>query len=228
MEIGVNHAIGEKVVRIALVHAVQVAMAPVQAAFDECWPEAKLMNVLDDSLPGDLEAAGSLRPEMTSRFASLVRYCTDQGAAAVLFTCSAFGPAIEAAAQGANVPVLKPNEAMFEKALLLGKRVGMIATFPPAVAPMEAEFYKQARTKGSTATIRTYCFPEALQAAKEGDYVRHNQIVAEAVSQFDNVDVLLLAHFSMVPALEMVKQRTAVPVLTSPHAAIEKLRRCLG
>ena len=41
-------------------------------------------------------------------------------------------------------------------------------------------------------------------------------------------DVLLLAHFSMVPALDVVKQSVSVPVLTSPHAAVEKLRACLA
>ena len=214
--------------RIGLVHAVQLAMAPVQAAFRECWPEANLMNVLDDSLPGDLEAAGCIKPEMTARFESLIRYCMGQRADAVLFTCSAFGPAIEAAARTVNIPVLKPNEAMFEQALSCGKRVGMIATFQPAVAPMEAEFYAQAKAMGVEATIQTHCFPEALNAAKAGDYACHNRIVADAAAQLRDVDVLLLAHFSMVPALDVVKQSVSVPVLTSPHAAVEKLRACLA
>jgi hypothetical protein len=40
-------------VRIALVHAVRVAIAPVEDAFRRHWPEADLVNLLDDSLSRD-------------------------------------------------------------------------------------------------------------------------------------------------------------------------------
>ena len=54
--------------RIGLIHAVQVAMSPVQQAFQERWPEATLMSVLDDSLPADLQRAGSITPPFFDRF----------------------------------------------------------------------------------------------------------------------------------------------------------------
>ena len=56
--------------RIALIHAVRVAMQPVEDAFRRHWPDAERVNLLDDALEG--------------------------GAAGILYTCSAFGEAIEA------------------------------------------------------------------------------------------------------------------------------------
>jgi hypothetical protein len=46
--------------RIVLIHAVSVAMQPVQDAFGRSWPEAETVNLLEDSLSPDLEAAGEL------------------------------------------------------------------------------------------------------------------------------------------------------------------------
>lgn len=214
--------------RIGLIHAVQVAMSPVQQAFLERWPEAALMSVLDDSLPADLQRAGCITPPFFDRFERLTRYCIDEGSDAVLFTCSAFGPAIEHVAQTAKVPVLKPNEAMFDKAFEFGNKVGMLASFQPAVAPMEDEFNESARKIGSKATLETVCVPAALEAAKAGNYTLHNELLLEALPHFQHFDVLLLAHFSMAPAVDIVQKNIAIPVLTSPHAAVERLKALLA
>src|SRR6478735_10192287 len=82
--------------RIALIHATPLAVAPIQSAFERLWPQARRMNLLDDSLSLDRAAAGSLTPAMTQRFVDLARYAQGTGCSGILFTCSAFGPAIEA------------------------------------------------------------------------------------------------------------------------------------
>ncbi len=112
--------------KIALIHAVLPAMAPVEDAFKKLWPETRRTNLLDDSLSADREAAGSLTPEISARMMALAAYAAGTGADAVLFTCSAFGDAIDAAARALPIPVLKPNEAMFELALEAG--VSIVST----------------------------------------------------------------------------------------------------
>ena len=174
--------------RIALIHAVTVAMQPVQEAFRELWPEAECGNILDDSLSLDRERDGVLTPAMTQRILALAEYAAATGAAGILFTCSAFGEAIEAAAARAPIPVLKPNEAMFEAALAAGRRIGMLATFAPSVASMEQEFRAMAETHRSPATIETYCVPGAMAALRAGDAATHNGLIAEAAPRFDGCD----------------------------------------
>src|SRR5436190_22861833 len=112
--------------RVALIHAVKVAIAPVEEAFKHLWPEAKLVNLLDDSLSVDRARSVELTPEMNKRIAGLATYAVECGADAILYTCSAFGEAIEAVQRAQKVPVLKPNEAMFQEALGHGRRLGML------------------------------------------------------------------------------------------------------
>lgn len=215
--------------RIALIHATPLAMSPIAEAFARLWPEAEARNLLDDSLAPDLERAGRLDDAMVERFRRLAAYVRDCGAEATLFTCSAFGPAIEAAARDqAPRPVLKPNEAMFAEALTLGRRIGMVATFAPSLPPMQAEFAAMAAAAGSTARLETACAPAAMPALAAGDGATHDRLVAEAAAPLAGCDAVLLAQFSMARARTAVADAVSVPVLTSPDSAVAALRRRFG
>src|SRR4030081_2114142 len=127
--------------RITLVHALKHSIQPIEASFAKLWPDARLMNLMDDSLSADLARDGGLSDAMTGRFLALGRYAAGTGSDAILFTCSAFGPCIEAGARAQTpMPVLKPNEAMIEQAAAQGGKIGLLATFAPTLALMPQEF----------------------------------------------------------------------------------------
>ena len=125
------------------------------------------------------------------------------------------------------IPVLKPNEAMFDDALSRGTRIGMLATFAPSVQSMEREFAMMAATRGIEATLRTVCVPHAMQALREGRGDEHDRLLAESAPTFADCDALLLAHFSTSRAFDAVSARIAIPVLTSPRSAVLALRAAL-
>ena len=213
--------------RIALIHAVQAAMAPVEAAFVRRWPQAQRVNLLDDALPADLERAGRLTDTLHARIRRLAEHALAAGADGILFTCSAFGPAIAAAAAALPVPVLKPNEAMFEAALAAGRRIGMLATFAPSVPSMEEEFRAMAAARVVPLTIETVCEPAAMAAAHAGDVGGHNRLVAAAASRLAHCDAIMLAQFSTSTALDAVRAVVRQPVLSAPDAAVNALRRLI-
>src|SRR5450631_4894824 len=127
--------------RITLIHALKHSIVPIEDSFARLWPDPILMNLVDDSLSTDLARDGQLTAGMTDRFLALGRYAASTGADAILFTCSAFGPCIEAVArEHAPMPVLKPNEAMIEQAAARAHRIGLLSTFAPTLASMPREF----------------------------------------------------------------------------------------
>ena len=66
-------------------------MAPINAALAAVWPQARCMNLLDDSLSADLARGNGLNVALHRRFEVLADYAVATGADALLFTCSAFG-----------------------------------------------------------------------------------------------------------------------------------------
>lgn len=214
--------------RIVLIHAVTVAMQPVAEAFAADWPEAEAVNLLDDALSVDRARDAAITPAIRHRIDNLADYAVGIGADGILFTCSAFGPAIDAAARRLRVPVLKPNEAMFETALRQGRRIGMLATFAPSVPTMAEEFREQAARDNPQATLQTIVVDHAMAALKSGDIATHNALLAARAPELAHCDAILLAHFSTSRARAAVAGVVDTPVLTSPGAAVAKLKGLLG
>jgi hypothetical protein len=212
-------------VRIALIHAVRVAMDPIAAAFRAGWPEAETVNLLDDGLSRDLERRGILEGPMTERIGALAVYASGLGADGILYTCSAFGAAIDRARAASPVPVLKPNEAMLEAALDAGGRISLVATFAPTIPSMTAELEALARERGAAVTITPLFVPGAMRALDGGDGAEHDRLVAEAVRPLAGHDACLLAQFSTARAAPAVTKAIGGKVLTSPATAVAKLRR---
>lgn len=211
--------------RIALIHALRHSAAPIEAAFARLWPEAGLMTVMDDSLSADLARSGGLDDAMTTRFLTLARYAAGTGADGILFTCSAFGPCIAAcAADLAPLPVLKPNEAMIEEAVGLGRRVGLLASFGPSLDTLPAEF----RAVRGDVEVVTALADGALNALDRGDGALHDRLVADAARGLAGCDVVALAQFSLARAAGAVAEATGKMVLSTPDSAVRKLRRVLG
>jgi aspartate/glutamate racemase len=211
--------------RIALIHALAHSVAPANAAFERDWPEAERMNLLDDSLSADLARdARGLDQAMHDRFLRLGDYATSTGAHAILFTCSAFGPCIEAVARRhADIPVLKPNEAMIEDALRQHRRVGLVASFAPTLRSMPAEFPVGAAPDVELAE-------GALQALDEGDVDRHDASVVAAALRLRSrgCELIALAQFSMARAASAVGAACDLPVLTTIDSALAAIRRRLN
>lgn len=219
--------------RIVLVHAVHEAIGPIHAALARLWPEASAYDLLDSALSADHAAdAGRLTTKMRERFLTLGRYahasgpegrCTD----GILFTCSAFGPAIEAVAETLPVPVVKPNESAFRSALERGPRIGLVVTFEPSLAALGAELTTLSRRMGRPVEIVARVADGAMAALRAGDGQRHDALVAEAARTLTGVDSIVLGQFSTARARTAVNAATGIMPITTPDGAVLQLKSLL-
>lgn len=220
--------------RIALIHATPLAIQPVNRSFQKLWPEAKLQNILDDSLSQDLARVGHLTADMVERFIDLAQYAKRVGCQGILFTCSAFGEAIEAAAAATGIPTLKPNEAMFEEALQVAIKakphstetlnIGLVATFAASLDSMRDEFLAMSAHMKRVVNLHGMHVPLAMDALAKGQSLEHDQRIAAGIENMPACDVIMLAQFSMAAAQTLAQTKTISPVLTSPDCAVIALQ----
>lgn len=216
--------------RIALIHALRESLQPIWDAFAESWPEAEYFNLLDDSLAVDRERDGRLTTEIEQKFLTLGRYAAGSRSGgretkAILFTCSAFGPAIDGVKRDLQVPVLRPNEAAFEAALARGNRIGLVVTFGPSLTSLSAELKSMA--PGRELHIEGRLVEGALAALQGKDRATHDRLIAETVAALPPLDAIVLGQFSMSSAAKVCPPAVRGKVLTTPDASVARLKQLL-
>jgi Asp/Glu/hydantoin racemase len=197
-------------------------------AFREGWPEAETSNLLDDDLMPAYTREGGLTPHIVERICGLALYAARSGADGILFTCSVFPAAEDLAKQLVPIPLLKPDEAMIATALDSGRRIGVVATNPPAAPAAAAQLQAGAAARGMDIEVVTALADGAFAAGNAGDSITHDRLVIEAVERLaGSVDVICLAQVSMALVRAAAQAKVRAPVLTSPATAVARLRALL-
>ena len=226
--------------RIQLIHAMTASLDPTHTAFINLWPEAQLVDLVDSSLAIDLaKMAGdkklprsSLVKAFSQRMSTLVSYSLETGAEAILFTCSAFGAAIDEARQGIEIPVLKPDEAMIMRAMQICDtdegRIGGLATFRPTISSLTSELRVAAEKNYLCPELVLRHVPHALEQLNKGNKLEHDRLIIKAAATMTNIDVLLLAQFSMSSTQKEISKALGCEVLASPTEAVLQLKSMLN
>ena len=214
--------------RIFLVHPTLLAMPPVDQAFKTLWPDAKVLNVLDESLYNDIPQDGTLAPEIYTRLTNLFRHCEMSGADGIVFSGSTFGPAVEEARKGVKIPVLRIEEAMMDEVAARGGSVLIVCTQKRAQPVVRGTLEAAAREAGKTLNITELWVSGARDALNKSDNDTHDQLIAEQTASAGEFDQIVFGMMSMAPAKTRLPPALARKTLTSGEAAVARMRKLTG
>jgi Asp/Glu/hydantoin racemase len=214
---------------LGLVHT-SATLVPVFADLcSQYLPGVKVFNIVDDSLIKNTIACGALTPATSKRVVNYAVSAQEAGADMILFTCSSIGPAVETAATLTDVPVLRVDQPMADKAVQTGNRIGVIATLSTTLEPTSDLVRRRAVAAGKDITLVSRLCEGAFEALMSGDAATHDAKVGEALKQLSKeVDVILLAQASMARVVDTLSEADKrVPILASPTIAIQHLASLL-
>ena len=224
--------------RVALVHTVG-ALAPVFAELAaELIPDAELTATVDEALLSETIGAGSIQPATAARLDGHIQAALDAGNDLVLVTCSSVGRAVEQTAGRDGRPILRIDEAMADRAIELGQRIGVIATLSTTLEPTADLIRRRAARRtttddepGEPVEILSHLCEGAFAALKAGDLERHDALVREGLAALlPRVDVVVLAQASMARVADALPPEVAGgrPILSSPRLAMERVAERLA
>jgi Asp/Glu/hydantoin racemase len=209
--------------RLGMVHTVS-QLAPTFAELaNELLPGVETTVVTDELLLKRTIRDGSVDDVTRDRLRGHVAALAAFGADAVLVTCSSVGDVVDEIASETDVPVLRVDRAMVERAVMIGSKIGVLATLPTTLDPTTMLVESTAREVGRNVTVVARLCGGAFAALKRGDAARHDAIIAEHLEHLvAEVDVVVLAQASMA-RIAGARPAGGTPVLSSPRLAVEHL-----
>ncbi|WP_432941999.1 aspartate/glutamate racemase family protein [Kribbella sp. CA-253562] len=209
--------------KVGLLHTVPALAGTFQDLVARQNPALRQVHVADAELLATAVREG-VTEEVFARVRRHVRYLVEDGAAAVLVTCSSIGEAVEAAARDAEVPVLRVDAPMAEEAVRAagdGGRIAVLATLQATLGPTGRLLERAAA--GTGVTVAATVVEGAADARAAGDQDEHDRLVRAAVETAE-ADAIVLAQASMAQAVAGLDVRT----FTSPAGGVAALLAAVG
>lgn len=212
---------------LGILHTTLVTVSPLTELAARLLPGWPVINLLDDSLLPAVIRAGTITPQIAKRIAWLALALQDAGADLILGACSSVGEAVENLQPLLRVPVLRIDQPLAEKAVRLGKKIGVLATVKTTLEPTVRLLEREAGLNGSKKELkieRGLC-EDAYQALQAGRLEEHDRLAGEGLQRLigRGVEVVVLAQASLARLLEALPA-PPVPVLSSPPLALAKLQ----
>ncbi len=206
-------------VKIAVLSATRVSLAPIEQTAKEHFPEVELIHFMDETMSLMSKREGRISPTNLCKMVSLIQAANDFGVQGILLSCTIFSPYAELLAKFSEVPLIAADVATFEAATKLYDKIGVVVTFEPTMDSVRAVL-ESCRSKIGPVVADMRLAAGAFEAAARGDDDVHNRIVVDcATSMADSCDAIVLSQMSQLRAFPLL-QALSVPVLSTPFVSL--------
>jgi hypothetical protein len=211
-------------VRVAVLHTVPALVPVFHGLLTERRGDLDIVHTADPSLL-TRAIAGGITDDVEADLRAHLGALRESGARAVLVTCSSIGEAATDAAAAVGVPLVRVDAAMADQAVRRARagsgRVLVLATLSATLGPTTR--LVRTAAAGSEVEVAARVVDGAADARAGGDQAGHDRLIADAVSQAGDVDVIVLAQASMATGAGDDPR-----VLTSPESGATRFVESLA
>jgi Asp/Glu/hydantoin racemase len=193
--------------------------------YKEILPDVQVIDFVDSDVLAAVKREGGIKSSHVQRMCHLAMAAESAGVDLIFSTCSSLGPTMDVARQLVNVPIVKIDDAMTQKAAKEGHAVGVMATVPTTLQPTIDLIQGKAKIIGKSVEIKPYLCEGAFDVLMGGNRQQHDQMVLEGARRLAaKVDLIVLAQASMSRLAPTLSQEIGKEVLSSPRLAVNYIR----
>jgi Asp/Glu/hydantoin racemase len=214
---------------LGLIYTAPAIVDSVTKTVFDLMPTVQKFDIIDNRIIPVILAAGGLTPKVHRIVANYVRTAEDEGADAVLVTCSSISPCVDTVKPLVSVPVFKIDDPMTDIAIEKASKIGVVATNAATLGPTSELLRAKAVSKGKNVQVTTELCKGAFEALSKKDTATHDQLVLEGIKRTaQGTDLIVLAQASMARIIPQLGDQFKVPILTSLRSGIEQVKPLLG
>lgn len=217
--------------KIALIHTSFVFFERERLLFelfDQLLPLVERINIVEEKMLAEVMKHGVITSDVNKRMAHYVMAAEAMHVDLIFNTCSSLGPAFDLAKQLVSVPCLRIDDAMAEKAANMGKKIAVLATVPTTLPPTIDLVVEKANAQQKKIEVQRGLAEGAFNILMDGDIEKHDNMVSAKAKEVSGwADTIVLAQCSMARLAERLSKETNLPVLASPHFAVEQVKEML-
>ena len=194
----------------------------IKDMFKAIDPSIRVNLLTEDSLIQDILANEGPTPSIIKRMCAYAMMAQEAGADLIVNQCSSVSEVADIYAKLLDIPVLKVDQPMAEKAVELGSKIALVTTNTTTVGPSRRLIERCAAAAGKEVEIVECVVDGAMEALFAGDAKKHNDMLRDKIIGLDGqCDVIVLAQGSMIAIMPEVQQ-VKTPVLTSIPLMVER------
>ncbi|MEM5786731.1 MAG: aspartate/glutamate racemase family protein [Syntrophobacteraceae bacterium] len=215
---------------IAFLHTVPFLVEMFSKLSAENLPEVECFHMVDDGILKEVFREGVLAPRVLRRILGQSVLAREAGADLIVFTCSSTSPAVDFIRPLSDIPIMKVDEPLAQRAVQLGSKIGVLTTARTTLEPSANLIKSEADKQGKTVQVDARLEVEAFRARVSGNIAEHDRIIRSVCADLAaKNDVVVLAQASMAHLAVSLREELECPVLSSPPLCMEALKlRVLG
>jgi Asp/Glu/hydantoin racemase len=214
---------------VVFIHTVPQLIELFNKLGAQLLPGVELLHILDEVMFKRVRLKGGTDEQEKQWLISKVSSAEEVHANAVLVTCTILSGYIDEIRPITAIPIIKIDEAMIERAVDIGERIGMVVTNRDTTEPTSQIIVDYAASIGKPIMVKPVFVEYAFNAVRNGDGETHDRLVKQAILDVaPSVDVIILAQASMARVLELIPEsERQVPILASPYLALAQVQTAL-
>lgn len=214
---------------LGLIYTAPAIVDSVNKLISETMPDVRKINITDDTILKFIGMTGKLTPGVYNIVLNYVRAAEQEGADAVLVTCSSISPCVDVVRFLVSIPVMKIDDPMTDLAINTGSKIGVVATLKSTLEPTKNLLIRKATTKGKTISIKEQLCQGAFEALSKRDEATHDKLVLDGIRKIaSDVELIILAQASMARLIPQVGDGVRIPILSSLPSGVEQAKAVLG